>query len=101
MLLIKRLYLRLGIESYINSYQSHLRIERGFQKIPSVLFFDIERLCLYLNQNEIAVSPILIDDVTIQQFVYELASQVNSRSQARIISGSKSFFNYLILKTMK
>jgi integrase/recombinase XerD len=37
--------------------------------------FDIERLCLYLEQNEIAVSPILIDDVTIQQFIYELASQ--------------------------
>jgi integrase/recombinase XerD len=85
--------------SYINSYQSYLRIERGLSKNTIENYsFDIERLCLYLNQNEIAVSPILIDDVTIQQFVYELASQVNSRSQARIISGLKSFFNYLIFE---
>lgn len=60
--------------------------------------FDIERLCLYLEQNSIAVSPIAIDDNTVQQFIYEISSQVNPRSQARIISGLKSFFNYLIFE---
>tara|TARA_R110000868_G_scaffold75087_5_gene216864 strand:- start:566 stop:1474 length:909 start_codon:yes stop_codon:yes gene_type:complete len=85
--------------SYIKSYQSYLKIERGLSKNTIENYsFDIERLCLYLDQNEIVVSPILIDDVTVQQFVYELASQVNARSQARIISGLKSFFNYLIFE---
>jgi integrase/recombinase XerD len=51
--------------------------------------FDIERLCLYLEQNSIAVSPIAIDDNTVQQFIYKISSQVNPRSQARIISGLK------------
>jgi integrase/recombinase XerD len=60
--------------------------------------FDIERLCLYLEQNSIAVSPIAIDDNTVQQFIYKISSQVNPRSQARIISGLKSFFNYLIFE---
>lgn len=60
--------------------------------------FDIDRLCLYLRENAIAVSPILIDDVTVQQFIYEVSNQVNARSQARIISGLKSFFNYLIFE---
>jgi integrase/recombinase XerD len=58
--------------------------------------FDIERLCLYLEQNSIAVSPIAIDDNTVQQFIYKISSQVNPRSQARIISGLKasSLFNF-------
>jgi len=60
--------------------------------------FDVDRLCLYLRENAIAVSPILIDDVTVQQFIYEVSNQVNARSQARIISGLKSFFNYLIFE---
>lgn len=88
--------------SYIKSYQSYLKIERGLSKNTIENYsFDIERLCLYLDQNEIVVSPILIDDVTVQQFVYELASQVNARSQARIISGLKSFFNYLIFEDFR
>lgn len=60
--------------------------------------YDIERLCLYLEQSNIAVSPIQIDDVTVQQFIYSVSSEVNARSQARIISGLKSFFSYLIFE---
>lgn len=60
--------------------------------------FDIERLCLYLIQNEINVSPIVIDEDVVQQFIYAISTQVNPRSQARIISGLKSFFNYLIFE---
>lgn len=85
--------------SYIKSYQSYLKIERGMSKNTIENYsFDIERLCLYLEQNAIAVSPIAIDDSTVQQFIYAISSQVNPRSQARIISGLKSFFNYLVFE---
>ncbi|MBX9887455.1 MAG: site-specific tyrosine recombinase XerD [Flavobacteriaceae bacterium] len=86
-------------KSYIKSYQSYLKLERGMSKNTIENYsFDIDRLCLYLRENAIAVSPILIDDVTVQQFIYEVSNQVNARSQARIISGLKSFFNYLIFE---
>lgn len=85
--------------SYIKSYQSYLKIERGMSKNTIENYsFDIERLCLYLEQNAIVVSPIAIDDNTVQQFIYAISSQVNPRSQARIISGLKSFFNYLVFE---
>jgi integrase/recombinase XerD len=85
--------------TYIKSYQSYLRIERGMSKNTIENYsFDIERLCLYLEQNAIVVSPIAIDDNTVQQFIYAISSQVNPRSQARIISGLKSFFNYLVFE---
>ena len=60
--------------------------------------FDIERLCLFLEENSISVSPITISEETIQQFIYHIAKQLNARSQARIISGLKSFFSYLIFE---
>ncbi|MBU0939856.1 MAG: site-specific tyrosine recombinase XerD [Bacteroidetes bacterium] len=86
-------------KSYIKSYQSYLKLERGMSKNTIENYsFDVDRLCLYLRENAIAVSPILIDDVTVQQFIYEVSNQVNARSQARIISGLKSFFNYLIFE---
>ena len=85
--------------TYIKSYQSYLRIERGMSKNTIDNYsFDIERLCLFLEENSISVSPITINEETIQQFIYHIAKQLNARSQARIISGLKSFFSYLIFE---
>ncbi|MDQ6529802.1 site-specific tyrosine recombinase XerD [Flavobacterium sp. LHD-85] len=84
---------------YIKDYQSYLRIERGLSKNTIENYgFDIERLCLFLEINQIDVSPIKISDETLQQFIYTVAKEVNPRSQARIISGLKSFFNYLVFE---
>jgi len=76
-----------------------LRIERGMSKNTIDNYsFDIDRLCLFLDENSISVSPITITEETIQQFIYHIAKQLNARSQARIISGLKSFFSYLIFE---
>ncbi len=86
-------------EYYIKSYQSYLRIERGLSKNTIENYsFDIERLCLFLRENAIDVSPITISEEMVQQFIYAVSQQVNARSQARIISGLKSFFSYLIFE---
>ena len=83
----------------IKNYQSYLRIERGLSKNTIDNYsFDIERLCLFLDENQIVVSPIKISEETIQQFIYSVSKEVNPRSQARIISGLKSFFSYLIFE---
>lgn len=85
--------------SFLKSYQSYLRIERGLSKNTIDNYsFDIERLTLFLDNNQMEVSPIKISDETIQQFIYSVSKEVNPRSQARIISGLKSFFSYLIFE---
>lgn len=84
---------------YIKDYQSYLRIERGLSKNTIENYgFDIERLCLFLETNQIDVSPVKITDETVQDFIYAVSKEVNPRSQARIISGLKSFFNYLVFE---
>lgn len=86
-------------QSYIKEYQNFLRLERGLSKNTIENYtFDIEKLVLFLNQHDIKVSPIQISEETVQQFIYEIASKVNARSQSRIISGLKSFFNYLVFE---
>ena len=86
-------------KSYIKSYQSYLKIERGLSNNTIENYtFDVERLCEFLFQNQIEVSPVHISEETLQQFIYAVSKEVNARSQSRIISGLKSFFNYLIFE---
>lgn len=85
--------------NYIRSFQSYLKIERGLSKNTVANYtFDLERLCTFLLENDISVSPEKITEETIQQFIYSVSKEVNARSQARIISGLKSFFSYMIFE---
>lgn len=85
--------------SYLKSFQSYLKIERGLSKNTIDNYrFDLERLCSFLMENQINVAPEKISEETIQQFIYAVSKEVNARSQARIISGLKSFFLYLIFE---
>ncbi len=89
-------------KSYIKSYQSYLKIERGLSSNTVVNYtFDIEKLYEFLKQNQIEVSPIDISEETLQQFIYTVSKDLNARSQSRIISGLKSFFNYLIFEDFR
>lgn len=84
---------------YIKSFQNYLLIERGLSKNTMANYaFDIERLRVFLEKNQISVSPVNIQEETVQQFIYDVAKELNARSQARIISGLKSFFMYLIFE---
>ncbi len=83
----------------IHDYQHYLNIERGLSKNSiSSYALDLEKLVQFLESRNINESPIYISKSTLQRFIYELAQQVNPRSQARTISGLKSFFNYLVFE---
>ena len=83
----------------LKDYQLYLKIERGLsQNSIDNYALDINKLILFLEDNSINISPINIQTETIQQFIYEVAKNVNARSQSRIISGLRSFFNYLVFE---
>lgn len=83
----------------LNDYQNYLKIERGLSENSiSSYSLDLQKLLLFLETNKIVTSPIKIDKHIVQQFIYEISKDVNPRSQARIISGLKSFFNYLVFE---
>ncbi|WP_405605407.1 site-specific tyrosine recombinase XerD [Polaribacter sp. Asnod1-A03] len=83
----------------IKDFKHYLKIERGLsQNTIDSYTRDLEKLTLFLDENKMSLSPISIDKLSIQQFIYEVAKKVNPRSQARIISGLRSFFDYLIFE---
>lgn len=86
-------------KSYIKSFNNYLRIERGLsENTISNYSLDIEKLEYFLAENSIEVNPITVSDEEIQLFIYHISKQVNAASQARIISGLRSFFSYLIFE---
>lgn len=83
----------------INDYRHYLKIERGLSEnsIKNYIL-DVEKLVSFLEINHLKDSPIQLQRELIQQFNYEVAKTMNPRSQARIISGLKSFFGYLVFE---
>lgn len=83
----------------LKDYQNYLRIERGLSHNSVVNYsLDVQKLIKWLDGHEILVSPIHIDETKLQEFIYHIAKEVNPRTQSRIISGLKGFFNYLIFE---
>ena len=83
----------------ITHYQNYLKIERGLSENSiSNYTFDINKLVKWMVLNDIKTSPTNIEKETLQEFIYTIAKEVNPRSQSRIISGIKGFFNYLVFE---
>ena len=83
----------------LQDYKNYLKLERGLSKNSIDSYSqDIEKLISFMEINNYPVSPLAIEKETIQEFIYSISKQLNARSQSRIISGLRSFFNYLIFE---
>lgn len=83
----------------IYDYQLYLKIERGLsQNSIDNYTFDIKRLVKFLEQQKISLSPINLTSEVTQEFIYDISKTLNSKTQARIISGLRSFYNFLIFE---
>ena len=86
-------------ESALQDYQLHLKIEKGLAKNSIASYtLDVKKLMLFLQTHQIKVTPIVITSDEIQQFIYDASKNLNARSQARLISGLRNFFDYLIFE---
>jgi|TARA_B110000459_G_C16503063_1_gene444308 integrase/recombinase XerD len=85
-------------ESSIKEFKYYLQIERSLaQNSVEAYIRDINKLATYcskINKTEISTST-----KDIRKFILELNDNgISARSQARIISGIKSFYKYLIIE---
>lgn len=84
---------------FLKNYAHYLRIERGMsENTMQSYLFDLQKLTAYLEEFSIVASPMDISEEEIKNFVYHLSKQVSARTQARVISGLKSFFQYLMVE---
>ena len=83
----------------IKDYKSYLKIERGLS-LNSIVSYenDIISLKNYILDNKIKESPIECTPDTVNSFIYNFSKKNSPRSQARKISGLKSFFKFLVFE---
>ena len=83
----------------IHDYVLFLKLERGLSKNSMESYQrDINKFVSYLESLNISVSPIDVTDDILQQFIYSISKELNPRTQARLISGLRSFFDFLIFE---
>tara|TARA_B100000131_G_scaffold255139_1_gene249626 strand:- start:1797 stop:2693 length:897 start_codon:yes stop_codon:yes gene_type:complete len=87
-------------EFYLNDYYSYLKLERSLSENSiSAYLNDIKKLRDFIKFKKIDLEPNNIDIVIINDFLEHLNELgISSFSQARIVSGLKSFFKFLILE---
>lgn len=84
-------------ELIIKKYQQYLRLEKSLsQNTLDAYLTDLDKLLSFLLLEGIGITDVTLNDL--QRFAAGLHDiGIHARSQARIISGIKSFFHFLIM----
>ena len=85
----------------ISDFKDYLKIERGLSD-NSILSYenDLKKLVLFIENNGKKISPLDVKSDHIKDFVYQISKEVKANSQSRIISGIRSFYDYLIFEKL-
>jgi integrase/recombinase XerD len=89
-------------ESYKKGYKAYLQLEKSLSDNSVEAYMrDLEKLTQHLQTINDLKTPAEISLKDLQQFVQSIAKlSLNATSQARIISGLKSFFKYCLIENM-
>ncbi len=89
-----------AFEPFIAEFRTHLKLERSLSDNSVTAYTrDISKFCDYLEINRLSIGPEDINQAHLTEFIAWINSLgLGARSQARIISGLKSFFKYLLLE---
>lgn len=87
-------------EPYIKGYKAWLQLEKSLsENSVSAYLHDVEKLTGYLAMQEPTLSPASIKLQQLEQFIKWINGLgIADSSQARIISGIRSFFNYCVVE---
>lgn len=88
--------------SYIKGFEAYLMLERSLSSNSIVAYItDVEKLVSFLDIKKMSTSPQLVSGIQLKEFILWINQiGIGARSQARIISGLKAFYKYLIMEDM-
>jgi len=89
-------------QSYINGFQSFLKLEKSLSaNSVEAYIHDINKLVHYIETNVPDLTPEQVTLKHLNDFIYWINSfGISEKSQARIISGIKAFFKFLIIEDL-
>ena len=83
----------------INDFKTYLKIERGLSDNSIASYeYDIIKFSSFLLKKNKSISPLKVTEDLVKEFIYSISINISSSSQSRIVSGLKSFFDYLIFE---
>lgn len=84
-----------SVERLIESYAAHLQLERGMSENTRISYsFDVQKFATYIEERGSAIAEVTVDDL--REFMGELHDLgIAPASQARIVSGLKSFYRFM------
>ncbi len=86
-------------EQALTDYRYYLKIERGLSENSVQAYVrDIRKFAEFLEGSEQETLPVKVTETEVREFVYQTSNSISARSQARLISGLRSFFDYLIFE---
>ena len=87
-------------ENYIKGFRAFLSIEKSLSNNSVEAYLrDVNKLVQYLEMHEESLSPEEINYNNLRDFIHWINKMgVSPRSQARIISGLKAFYKYLLME---
>ena len=87
-------------KNYINGFRSYLMLERSLSENSVEAYTrDVNKLVDYLSINGIKKSPKELTSKDISNFIQWIVKfGISANSQARLLSGIKAFYKYLILE---
>ena len=89
-------------EGIIPEYQGFLKLEKGLSANSIEAYIaDIGKLRQYLEIHQVEVAPDELDHVELRAFLMWIGDLgLSAKSQARILSGIKAFYRYLLLEDL-
>ena len=89
-------------KNYIKEFRSHILFEKSLSDNTFESYQrDVKKLVSFLEMNKNNSSPSKIKTEDIREFIQWIAQMgMSAKSQARIISSLKSFFNYLVIENV-
>ena len=79
-------------EDLLKDYLIYLKIERGLSDNSIKSYsYDIQKLIIHINKYNRKLSLKKCDKQFMQEFIYNISKNINSRSQARLLSSLKVF----------
>jgi len=89
-------------ESIISAYKGFLKLEKGLSANSIEAYLaDVKKLRQYLELHQVEVAPDELDHEELRAFLMWIGDLgLSAKSQARILSGIKAFYRYLLLEDL-
>lgn len=87
---------------YIKGFKAYLQLEKSLSKNSIEAYQrDMEKLIQFFNAKNIAPQPADVNLATLREFLRWITELgMSTTSQARILSGIKAFYNYLLMEDL-